>query len=88
MELQKDEQYYGLGIVAKDKPTNSLYVEVTPIETMPNTDGEAGKKNIVNSSAEDSSGNANTAVVDKTTAITARWLNDNTSNIITPPLLS
>jgi len=85
MGYDKSISFYGIGIVAKNKEVNSLYIEVTPTETMPTMDGELGKQNIVTSESTDSSGNASISKVDKTGAITARWLNDNTSNVISPP---
>lgn len=66
---------YSIGVVAANKPVNSHIIEVTPIETLPMTDGELtdNLKTIVESGT-DSLGAAYEATIKSSITHSAEWL--------------
>lgn len=77
---------YSLGIVARNKPLNSIDIEVTPIEDAPMLDGEVTDNvTTLNASGVDASGASYKLEMDTTVSIRATWLPVSQGNRMTPP---
>ena len=81
-------EYMGVGLVTKDMEPGSLYIEISPVEQIPSVDGDLGKNDTVSTTGKDMSGKNVVVKADKTGAITARWLPEDNSNVITAPCVN
>lgn len=79
-------QRYSIGIVAKNKPTDSKIVEVYPQEVLPMTDGEITDNiDVYEAKAKNQQGQQYQVELSATNTIQATWLPLGTSNRITAP---
>lgn len=76
---------YGLGYVASDKIKDDWYVNIYPIEMIPNRSNNPVDPEMVNSTTTSYDDEVINVIVDKSKLITAKWINKSDSNRITPP---
>lgn len=76
---------YGYGRVVKDKPEDDWYIEVLITEQVTDVSGDPKEKKKINNTVTDKDGNISSNVLSSGGTITARWLNFNGSNRVTPP---
>lgn len=78
--------HYSIGIVAIDKPLNSEWIEVSPIEVLPMLDGEVTDHVVsVSASGQDASGRQYERSAKTTNTIKAKWIAFGQTNRMTPP---
>lgn len=77
-------EIYSFGYVASDFKEDSPYLSVTPIETLPTTNGDPNSKSGVKGSFTNIHGGIDNFTSVKSTTISAKWLPWNSSNGIAP----
>jgi len=75
----------GIGTVAKDKPEDTVWIDVYLVEVMPVADGDVNAKQKINVTNEDSSKSNVTKNVSKSMTIRAKWLPLHNSNRASAP---
>ncbi len=86
IEQKSKWKIYSLGIAAENKPLTTNDLEVTPLEVIPQTDGEVSEKvDDYAGAAEGSKGNGFDVVVPHGVAIKAKWLDRSGGNRATAP---
>lgn len=70
----------GIGIVTKDKPEDSVWVEVHPVENMPSMEGDYNQPDKLKYQGEDSQARHVSFNIDRSKTITCRWIDLYNSN--------
>ena len=76
---------YAKGYVSEDKKQDEWYVNIYPIETLPNESGDLRANTEEQAQTTDVDGNKSDTTVKKGKNITARWLGLSQSGRVTPP---
>lgn len=82
---QKTKKYYGLGIVVSDKPEDVNEIDVYPVESMPNVDGDLSVSDNGSLSVKDNAGNNIAVKYNKSNKIPCTWYPNGEQNRVTAP---
>ena len=78
-------RFYSIGIVVKDKESNTSKVEVCPIEHVPDVEGQISEDKTISHSSVDRTGQVKTTTLKVKNSVEAKWLPFGLSNRATAP---